>query len=943
MTIELVAGRLIARHVGQSLYTWTAIIGIMLAGISFGNYFGGLLADRTRGRGALPWLFAVAAAATLGILPLNAWAGQIEPWAASWPARIFAHTSITFLLPAVVLGMISPVVARRALDADAPAGKTLGAVYAWGMAGSIVGTFLTGYGLVAWLGARAILTTAAGGLASISLAYALLDRHPSSLQSPGEESTPPQAESADGMGWVGFVALVLLANACVMSVELVAGRMVSRQFGQSLYSWTTVIGVILAGMSAGGLLGGFLADRLPVRRLATGLLVGASALCIAAVPLNRLLTQTESLKWFSWPVQIGLHTAGAFFLPALLLGAANPAIIRDALRRGYGAGRTVGLLYACGVAGSLAGTFLSGYWLIAWLGSDRLLMSCALLLGFAALVLANRSPVAWTWAVAGTLVVALALLPTPFASVLAQRLLLRESVAPTTVYARESQYSYIAIEADAKQPNVRQMYLDKLVHSEVDLRNPKDLHYEYEWVYSAIIDLYYPNAQPIKAMIIGGGGYAYPHYLEVARPGSFIEVSEIDPAVTEAAHAAFGLPRNTSMLICTMDARNRVADLIRQRRERSGDATVFDCIFGDSINDYTVPYHLTTIEFVRQAADLLAPDGIYLLNMIDMFDSSRFFGAVVNTCRQVFPNVYAFNTGRPHSVRDTFVVVSSRRPLDLKDIPERIRATYSDYRGKQLSKEDLDQVVARTGAVTLTDDYAPVENLLLPVVKTRQRDHGELFLDEARRLLAQGQFEKAAAECRAALKVHPKWSDANDVLGDALSKKGDTGAAIAAWLDSIHGTLPTPETCLKVAGTLINEKKFAEAVEPLNRACALAPTRPDAYERLGTTLLRLNQTDAALVALEKAIQLDTNRPQAHYNLGLALAAKNRLPEAIAQWRETTILAASHGDAWYNLALAFYMTKDYEDTWKAVEQCKALGTPLDEGFMTKLRQDSGREK
>ncbi len=46
MVLELVAGRIIAPYVGVSLYTWTSVIGVVLAGMSLGNYLGGRLADR---------------------------------------------------------------------------------------------------------------------------------------------------------------------------------------------------------------------------------------------------------------------------------------------------------------------------------------------------------------------------------------------------------------------------------------------------------------------------------------------------------------------------------------------------------------------------------------------------------------------------------------------------------------------------------------------------------------------------------------------------------------------------------------------------------------------------------------------------------------------------------------------------------------------------------
>ena len=70
MVIELVAGRLVAPLVGNSLYTWTSIIGVILAGISLGNYIGGRLADRYASRRFLGVTFLLAALGSLSVLLL---------------------------------------------------------------------------------------------------------------------------------------------------------------------------------------------------------------------------------------------------------------------------------------------------------------------------------------------------------------------------------------------------------------------------------------------------------------------------------------------------------------------------------------------------------------------------------------------------------------------------------------------------------------------------------------------------------------------------------------------------------------------------------------------------------------------------------------------------------------------------------------------------------
>ncbi len=76
MTLELVAGRVVSPHLGMSLYTWTSIIGVVMAGMSLGHYAGGRLADRIRARVGLAVLFLLAAAGARSVLYTNAWAGE---------------------------------------------------------------------------------------------------------------------------------------------------------------------------------------------------------------------------------------------------------------------------------------------------------------------------------------------------------------------------------------------------------------------------------------------------------------------------------------------------------------------------------------------------------------------------------------------------------------------------------------------------------------------------------------------------------------------------------------------------------------------------------------------------------------------------------------------------------------------------------------------------
>ena len=83
-------------------------------------------------------------------------------------------------------------------------------------------------------------------------------------------------------------ALVFTTSAAVLILEILAGRLVAPYVGDSLETYSGVIGTVLAGIALGTWVGGWAADRVDPRRLIGPLLVGGGALAIASVPIVRL-------------------------------------------------------------------------------------------------------------------------------------------------------------------------------------------------------------------------------------------------------------------------------------------------------------------------------------------------------------------------------------------------------------------------------------------------------------------------------------------------------------------------------------------------------------------------------------------------------------------------------------------------------------------------------
>ncbi|MGD0091134.1 MAG: fused MFS/spermidine synthase [Planctomycetota bacterium] len=192
-------------------------------------------------------------------------------------------------------------------------------------------------------------------------------------------------------------AIVFCSSACIMVVELVAGRLMAPYLGNSLYTWTSIIAVILAGMSLGNVIGGKLADKWPPEQVLGWLFLSSSAISVLTLGVNYLFASALPLCGLDWPLRIFLSAAIVFVPPAVALGTISPAAAKMALARSDRVGATIGSFYAWAVLGSILGTFLTGFWLIDALGARGVVLSTALGLALLGLGLGPQRVVHAAW------------------------------------------------------------------------------------------------------------------------------------------------------------------------------------------------------------------------------------------------------------------------------------------------------------------------------------------------------------------------------------------------------------------------------------------------------------------------------------------------------------------------------------------------------------------
>lgn len=498
--------------------------------------------------------------------------------------------------------------------------------------------------------------------------------------------------------------IVFTASFCTLVIELVAGRLLAPHVGVSLYTWTSIIGVVLAGISAGAYAGGWLADRRPAGSTLGWLLLASGITALLIAPAANVLADISFASTLL--TRVLLLSFLLFFLPSFFLGMISPVAVKLAVRDLDTTGRVVGRIYAFSTLGSIAGTFVTGFYLIARFGTRATLIGVGVALIATALLLGGLFGRRARAVTAVVLVVLAARTAMQSAELLPPGHLdsLLSPAGAGTLHVEESQYYTIRAERIVREDTgapLHALHLDHLVHSYADPADPAYLEYGYLRIFNEVVDWTARRQLASRVLFIGGGGYTLPGLIDRMHPRMQVDVVEIDPAVTRVAARFFGLPRDSAVRTINEDAR-----WFAMRATEP-----YDAIFIDAFNDLSVPYHLTTREYAMTLRRLLQPDGVLVVNVVDDYENGRFLASYVRTLQTVFRDVaVALESAEDReNARSTFVVIASTTlpPVTAPTIPP----------------AELRRYLERRKALLLTDDHAPVDNLLAPLFTAR-------FVDE---------------------------------------------------------------------------------------------------------------------------------------------------------------------------------------------------------------------
>ena len=499
-------------------------------------------------------------------------------------------------------------------------------------------------------------------------------------------------------------SVVFVTGASVLVIEVLAVRVLSPYYGNTIFTVSSVISVILLALSVGYYAGGSLADRHPSWQWFFSLIL-VSGVVLLAFQLGGALLLPRFSGVFSLEIGPLVSAAFLFLLPAVFLGMVSPFAVKlqSTCAPSHGVGRVAGEIFFWSTLGSITGSLLAGFVLIPKVGIDRILIATGVVLVALGLVplVALRARRAALAAAAGTT-----------ALVIGAIVYAEARTAGVFLYRSDGVYQRITI-YDGEQLGrpARFLLLDRSESGAIflDTADPTDLAYDYTKYY-ALYKIFTPDVH--RALVLGGGAYSIPKALLRELPAAQVDVAEIEPSLFELAQRYFRVVDDP-----------RLHNHVEDGRRFLHDASVpYDLIFGDVYYSYfSVPPHFTTREFFELARDRLAPGGVFIANMIG--DLSRrqpsLIMAELKTFRAVFPNSYFFAVESPETTgviqNITLAGYKSDRRVDVR-APEVTGHPSALIRFLQYKALDVDRRYELSAYPVLTDAYAPVEYLTARVL-----------------------------------------------------------------------------------------------------------------------------------------------------------------------------------------------------------------------------------
>jgi spermidine synthase len=461
-----------------------------------------------------------------------------------------------------------------------------------------------------------------------------------------------------------------------MGLEILAGRIIAPEFGSSIYTWGSIIGVSMLALSLGYHYGGKTSQKAGIKDLEKFLILTSGYILFVMYFGEQILVQTSAIPVN--PIYAPIIPVTLLFgPPTYFLGYISPYAAQ--LSQKETKGEASGHFYAIGTAGSIIGAFGTTFLLIPNLPVNQIYILFA---GLTALPLIASNMRSRAYFLPAILIIGVAMSQNP-------------ASAQNVIYEDETPYQSLKV---TQEDGVNTLFLEgqpqtrKYINS---TQTPSD--------YPEYFYLPYLMREEIdNALFIGGGGFVSPQ--QFAKNGVKVDAVELDSGVVNTAEIYFNLSENENLSVHTMDGR----EYLEQTNK------TYDLIVLDAYRKDKVPFHMTTREFFELAYSKTDEEGVVASNIVSAPSgpASKFGKSYYRTMNQEFPSMYYFRTRNTSSIQNIEIIASKNPKISQEELEDRAE----NFRLRNLSDklENLEEVNPEDAQI-LTDDYAPVEKLLSPM------------------------------------------------------------------------------------------------------------------------------------------------------------------------------------------------------------------------------------
>lgn len=590
--------------------------------------------------------------------------------------------------------------------------------------------------------------------------------------------------------------VVFLTGACVLVIEVVATRILSPYFGNTIFTVSSVIGIVLAALSLGYYFGGKLADAYPAEKVFYSIILfsGLSVVLLHVLAMFLLPVIGYRLSIVSGPI---ISAIILFFCPSLILGTLSPFAIKLQEKNfpQKGIGSISGEMFFWSTLGSIFGSLFTGFVLIPQFGINQIVLSTAIvliLLGFIPLLIIGSKKFFFNLIIVGII------------AMLSASIFFIDK-PKNVVFSRDGVYEKMTIyDGEYAGHPTRFFKQDRSISGAMFL-DSDELVFDYTKYY-AVYRLFNPDIK--QALVIGGGAYSIPKALLKDLPNATVDVSEIEPSLYELVQTHFNVKKSERLNNFTDDGRRLLHDTNKQ----------YDLIFSDVYYSlFSIPFHFTTKEFFEIAKSKLGNNGVFVANLIG--DLSRQKSSLImselKTFQAVFPNSYYFAVDSPGKIGSQniiFVGYNSDQKIDLSDsnLSKNENPIIRSLAKKRINPDRFEL----SPYTTLTDNYAPIEYLTSRLLKnsfssSRSIDGNELMAVIDQQLRYGPRYLSAEGHQQ----IQKMLTAEMDALADEVhvqTWKNTSADGKEQQLSNIIGRFnPSAEKRI-VLGTHYDSKKFAE-------------------------------------------------------------------------------------------------------------------------------------